>query len=67
MGRGTANPTFQFGIYFSPTLHSLEDPSILYDWPFGSFGVGSREFILQSIKDGVENAITEYLKANFDL
>ena len=34
---------------------------------YGSLGQGGRDYILDSVKDGVEAALTDYLVANFDL
>jgi hypothetical protein len=34
---------------------------------YGTFGQGRRDFIQTSVKEGVENALTDYLRANFDL
>jgi hypothetical protein len=30
-------------------------------------GIGGKDYVEDSVKDGVENAIVAYLKANFDL
>lgn len=46
---------------FSPS------PAILFDRDFGSVGTGGKESISTTIKERVEAAITEYIKANFDL
>jgi len=39
--------------------HMMED--------YGSLGIGDKSFVSQSLKDSTEAAITDYLKANFDL
>lgn len=42
-------------------------PPVLFDFPFGVVGTGGKEYLLNAVKVQVELAITEYLKANFDL
>jgi hypothetical protein len=42
-------------------------PSILFDKSYGFFGAGGKEFIIQNLKISTEQAVTDYLKANFDL
>lgn len=42
-------------------------PSILFDKTYGFFGVGGLDFITQKLKISTEEAITDYLKVNFDL
>lgn len=42
-------------------------PEILYSKNYGGFGIGRKEDIIQLIKGGVERAMIDYLKANFDL
>ena len=33
----------------------------------GNYGIGDKAFIEQSVRKGVENAVTDYLQSNFDL
>jgi len=42
-------------------------PSVLFDKDYGYFGVGAEGFIIQGLKRRTEDAITDYLKANFNL
>lgn len=67
--RDRLNPVFNVDTFFG--LYWFDDDvysgSVLINWGFGSFGVGGREFILRSLEDSVEDAITAYVKANFDL
>ena len=41
--------------------------AVLFNRSFGSFGIADKEHIEGSFKDSVENAITAFIKANFDL
>lgn len=58
------NPVYDLSLYFGN--YSTDIP-ILYNFDFGSTGIGGRDFIEQAIKENVEGAITAYLKVNFDL
>ena len=42
---------------------------MLHYRPYGSYGVhqGDTEYLMDSLKGSVERALTDYLKANFDL
>jgi hypothetical protein len=43
-------------------------PAILYDWGYGAVGTASsKNFLLDQSKQMVEQAITDYIKANFNL
>lgn len=55
---------FSQEIHFSPPWDT-DRPEMVYDWNFGRYGVGGRTFILQSVTRSVEDAIAEYLLANF--
>ena len=69
------DPNSQFYIYhydvdFKSFTGSarFENPMIFNDFGiYASFGVGSKETILAGVKEKVEEAIADYLKANFDL
>ena len=67
--RDGLNPIFRIDVYFA--LYWFEDGAytgtLLIDWDFGRFGVGDGDYILRSVEDSVEDAITAYVKANFDL
>lgn len=53
--------TSQFGRYYpSPAV-------LLFDYDFGSMGAGSKTFIEQVFKSKVENAVTAFVKSNFNL
>lgn len=69
LDREDLNPIFNVDVYFA--LYIFYDErlagSMLIDWGFGAFGVGGRDYILQSVEDSVEEAITAYIRANFDL
>ena len=56
---------FSQEIHFSPPRDTGQ-PDLVYDWNFGRYGIGGREFILQSVTRSIEDAIAEYLLANFD-
>jgi hypothetical protein len=58
------NPIYSFSVFFS---RYNPRPSIYYAYNFGTFGIGEIDDALQSIKGSVEEAITAYIKANFDL
>lgn len=42
-------------------------PAILYNYPFGSAGSGREDDFKKAFKISVEDAVTAFLKANFDL
>lgn len=42
-------------------------PAILFDKTYGQFGTGGKEFIINTYKKGLERAVTDYIKANFNL
>ena len=67
--RDNLNPVFDVDVYFAlyRFVDGLYSGSFLADWEFGSFGIGDHDYILQSVEDAVEDAITAYVKANFDL
>lgn len=62
--RAKGNFVFAYNVKFGKYTPK---PAILFDKDYGSYGVGGKEFITQSLKTSTENAITDYLKANFDL
>jgi len=45
----------------------IPKPAVLYDMPYGSFGVAPADLILNKVKNYTEEAITDYIKVNFDL
>ena len=58
------NPIYVININFARwTSH----PPILFDWPYGTFGIGPKEFSSQHLKEQVEDAVTDFIKVNFDL
>ena len=59
-----AQRIFSQEIYFSPPRDTGR-PDLVYDWNFGRYGIGGREFILKSVTRSIEDAIAEYLSANF--
>ena len=58
------NPVFSIDVNYG---NATIDPSVLYDFDFGSLGIGAKDFIRDGLKTNVENAITVFIKANFDL
>ena len=42
-------------------------PAVWFQGEFGTVGRGSKDFMVGAVKGSVEAAITEYIKANFDL
>ena len=58
------NPVFSIQLYFA---RYKPYPAILIKRGFGSIGIGPSDFILQTFKEKVERAVTEYIKANFNL
>lgn len=63
------NPVFHSSVQFKKMLIDDND-DLLYIHrasDYGTIGIGEKSFITQSLKDSTEAAITEYLKANFDL
>ncbi|MCY4377038.1 MAG: hypothetical protein OXC31_25050 [Spirochaetaceae bacterium] len=57
-------PIFSQEVHFSPP-RDTERPDLVYDWNFGRYGVGGRTFILESVTRSIEDAIAEYVLANF--
>ncbi len=55
---------YDFSIHFS---RALPYPSVKFNWDFGYLGIGNDTAITIAIKGRVEDAITEYIKVNFDL
>ena len=55
---------YEISVYFA---RRVPVPSILFDRSYGSLGIGGDTNIAAAIKERVEIAITEYIKANFDL
>lgn len=58
------NPIFDIGVHFG---RYTPDPPILLDRDFGTTGIGGKDYLRSAIKEIVEQAITEYIKANFDI
>lgn len=58
------NPPFTITANFA---RYLPYPAIIIDRNFGNTGIGAADFILQTFKESVENAVTAHIKANFDL
>jgi hypothetical protein len=61
--RGDAHPVFVFTIQFG----KYKPVPILFDRPYSVFGIGDKESMSQALKTKTEDAITDYLKINFDL
>lgn len=59
-----SNPVYINAIYFG---NYSEYVPTLYDHLLGNYGIGPVDAIETNIKANVEDAITAYLKANFDL
>ncbi len=56
------------GERFHPRAHATWSSALtLIDKDFGAYGIGPSDFILQSVKGQLERAVTEYIKANFNL
>ena len=55
---------YKLEIYFS---RYLPLPAVNFAMNFGAHGIGKDTDITAAIKEQVETAITEYIKANFDL
>lgn len=62
---------FRYDLYFARFSDSpfSDDPVITHTplWDYSNVGIGQASFITESIKLAIEEAITDYLKANFDL
>jgi hypothetical protein len=58
------NPVFDIDVNFA---RIRPNPAIIYDWHFGTSGIGGSDYILQAFKESIELAITEHIKVNFDL
>lgn len=58
------NPAYTLDMYFG---RYMPEPPVLYDRDYGSLGIGDADYLLESLKEGVEEAITDYIKVNFDL
>ena len=46
--------------------YAPESP-ILYDVHYASIGQGPEDYVLNKLKEHIEQALTDYIKANFDL
>lgn len=62
--QGKTHRIFSQEIHFSPP-RDTDRPDLVYDWNFGRYGIGGREFILKSVARSIEDALAEYLLANF--
>jgi hypothetical protein len=56
------NPVFVIDTFFG---RRNPKPAIMYDYNYGTFGIGPKEDIQAAIKDRTEAAITAYIQANF--
>ena len=56
--------TYKLGVAFA---RALPLPAVLFDFSFDSFGVKKKNGMEQSLKNQTEEAITTFIKANFDL
>ncbi len=59
------NPVFVFSVNFSSITE--DGVPIAYDFDFGTIGMGKKENVETTLRSLVEDAITVYLRANFDL
>ena len=55
---------YKFDIYFG---RWDVEPPISYQSDYDSFGIGPKQFIKDHVKENVENAMTAFIKANFNL
>lgn len=62
--QGGIHRIFSQEIHFSPPRKTGE-PDLVYDWNFGRYGIGGRDFMLRSVERSVRDAIAEYRLANF--
>jgi len=58
------NPVFSARAYFGRLMPT---PAVVFDYDFGNLGIGPTDYIQQKFKRYVEDAITAYVKANFNL
>jgi hypothetical protein len=58
------NSPFTISVSFA---RYLPYPPIIIDNDFGTMGIGPSDYILQLFKESVESAVTQHIKANFDL
>ena len=58
------NPPFSIRVNFA---RYEPYPAIIIDKDFGTTGIGPADFIKQTFKETVENAVTAHIKANFNL
>ena len=60
------NPVFNLSLYFSKWIEDADgDFHVKFGKDYGTSGVGTREYILDAIKNRTENALTDYIKVNF--
>lgn len=59
-----ANPVYVISVNFSSITE--QGVPIAYDFDFGTIGMGKKENLEAKLRDLVEDAITVYLRANFD-
>ena len=64
IARKDAHPVFKLDIYFGSWSERLP---VFYPIDYGTFGIGPVEHIQKSADEGIDRAVTAYLKANFDL
>lgn len=57
-------PTYHLKIFYGRKHPSAP---MLFDYDFSYFGIGDRNNLISTLKTGVEEAVTVYLQANFDL
>ena len=62
--QGGIHRIFSQEIHFSPP-RATGEPDLTYDWNFGRYGIGGRDFMLRSVERSVRDAIAEYRLANF--
>nr|MDJ0919117.1 hypothetical protein [Woeseiaceae bacterium] len=59
------NPVFVISVNFSSITE--DGIPIAYDFDFGTIGMGKKETVETTLRSLVEDAVTVYLRANFDL
>ena len=59
-----SDPVYKIDVFFASVAGKSP---VFYSWPFGTFGSGSVDRIQAAVKNAVEEAVTAYLRANFDL
>lgn len=76
LDREVGNPIFDIDVHFGINYlgfvagnHPFDRPYLyaLIDENFGAFGVGDRDYILDTVEESVEDAVTVFIAAHMDL